>query len=90
MMVVMTPISVTNNKPARSNRKINYRPLSEQGFQKMKQWIENENWKILTTESSADKKMDIIQQLLVTKYHEFFQKKVDSFPVMMSLTILKN
>ena len=75
LMVVMSPITVLNNKCARTTRKITTRPISELGLQKMQQWIENESWSEVTLEDCANKKAEILQNLLVNKYHEFFPEK---------------
>ena len=41
----------------------------------MQNWIDNENWIEIENEESAHKKMDILQNLLVQKYQEFFHEK---------------
>ena len=43
MMVVMSPISVINNKPARITKKIVFRPITDSGLQKMQLWLEKES-----------------------------------------------
>ena len=49
-MVVMEPISVFNNNPARTKRTIVYRPFNEQKLQEMRKWIEKEDWSELSQE----------------------------------------
>ena len=75
LMVVMSPVSVLNNKSARTKKKIVYRPYSELRLQEMKEWIENENWNSILEECTADKKMELLQNLLVSKYQKFFPEK---------------
>ena len=75
LMVVMCPLSVVNNKPARTKNKIVYRPYNDIRLQQMQQWIENENWEEILKESTANKKMEMLQNLLVSKYQEFFPEK---------------
>ena len=41
-MVVMEPISVLNNKPAREKKVITFRAITELGLEKMQLWLENE------------------------------------------------
>ena len=74
LMVVMTPISVLNNKCVRTVRKITTRPISELGLQKMQQWLENESWSEVT-ESCANQKTEILQTTLLNKYFDFFPEK---------------
>ena len=75
MMVVMEPISVINNKPARTKREIVYRPFTDERLHQMQRWIEKENWSEVSHETSAHKKTEILQNLLLTKYLEFFPEK---------------
>ena len=76
LMVLMSPICVINNKPARALHKITYRPFSDEGLCKMQEWLSAEDWTELSHEESAHKKAEILQNLLVSKYHEFFPEKV--------------
>ena len=89
-MVVSSLLSVINNKPARRNIKVTFRPINEQGMQKMQKWIESEDWSDVTCETSAHRKMEILQNLLVSKYYEYFPKKLETFQVMMNPILLKN
>ena len=75
LMVFMSPLSVVNNKPARTTRKITYRPFNDQNLQRMQEWISREEWSEVSHESSANEKMEILQKNLVSKYHEFFPEK---------------
>ena len=75
LMVVMSPLSVVNNRPARMKKIITYRPFSELKLQEMQKWIDSEDWNKITSENSADKKMEILQNLLVSKYQEYFPEK---------------
>ena len=75
LMVVMKPVSVMNNQPARRKKKITFRPFNDDCMQRMQQWIEKEKWSEVTHESSPHQKMEILQNLLVKKYEEFFPEK---------------
>ena len=74
-MVVMEPISVLNNRPAREKKKITFRAITELGLQKMQLWLENETWDEETSERCAHKKAELLQKKLVRKYNEFFPEK---------------
>ena len=76
LMVLMIPISVTNNKPARIIRKVTFRPFSKLGLLKMQQWLEKEDWAKVTQEESAHSKAEVLQNLLMSKYQEFFPEKI--------------
>ena len=41
----------------------------------MEEWIDKDDWSVIINEKSADKKMEILQNLLVSKYHEYFPEK---------------
>ena len=74
-MIIMTPISVVNNTPARTNRVITFRPFSNQGQQKMQSWLSKQNWNEVAHEDCAHQKAEILQKILVNKYNEFFPEK---------------
>ena len=74
-MVVMKPVSVLNNKPARSKREITFRPFNNDRLQQMLEWIEKEDWSEVSHENNAHRKTEILQELLLSKYHEFFPEK---------------
>ena len=76
LMVLISPISVLNNRPARAYKKITYRPFSEQGMKKMQEWLSIEEWTEVAQEKSAHSKAELIQHLMVSKYKEFFPEKV--------------
>ena len=74
-MVVMRPITVINNKPARNKKVIKHRPFTDERLQVMHEWIDNKDWSEVTHEHIAHKKAEILQKLLVEKYEEFFPEK---------------
>ena len=78
MMVVMTPITGFDSGQSRKTRNINFRPISEQGLQKMKEWLEKETWEEIFSENCANKKAEILQCVLVDKYDEYFPEKTRS------------
>ena len=80
-MVLMSPISVINNNPARVIQQVSFRPITESGLQKMQSWLEKQEWREISYEKSAHKKAELLQKCLVKKYEEFFPcktKKISS------------
>ena len=75
LMVVMEPLSVINNIPARIKRKVTFRPFNSVRFAQMQEWIETEDWTKVAQENSAHKKAEILQLMLAAKYNEFFPEK---------------
>ena len=75
LMVVMPPISVIDNRPGRVTRRIKYRPFNVQKLEQMKTWINSEDWSTFYEEESANKKMEILQEKMVSKYHQYFPEK---------------
>ena len=47
----------------------------------MRQWIEIEDWSAVSHAESANRKMEILQEMLVSKYHEYFPEKVRSISI---------
>ena len=74
-MVVMSPITGINNKPARTKQTLSFRPLTEESMLKMRLWMEKENWSEVSHEKSAHRKLEVLQTTLLNKYHEFFPEK---------------
>ena len=74
-MVVMTPISLMNNLTGRTKRIVTFRPFSDQGQNKMKDWVSEQNWNDIFNQNCAHKKAENLQNLLVSKYEEFFPPK---------------
>ena len=75
LMVVMEPVSVINNQPARTKREITYRPYSNDGLERMQEWMKNEDWSEVESVESANLKTELLQNLLLRKYYEFFPVK---------------
>ena len=75
LIVVMQPISVLNNKPARTTREILVRPMKQSGINMFGNWIRNQTWIEVYEADSVDKKADILQKLLMDKIDEFLPQK---------------
>ena len=86
LIVVMEPMNHCNTNNIRSKKEITYRPVTDLGLQKMRLWLQEETWATVTHEESANRKAEVFQSLLLTKYEEYFPEKVckvssDSQPV---------
>ena len=75
LMVVMEPINVIDNKPARMKKKITFRAMKQENYDEMKKWIENEHWEDVFKEKCANKKAEIFQSKFYNKYCELFPEK---------------
>ena len=75
LMVVMEPVSQINTKPSRTKRTFSYRPYTEERWPEMQTWIEKQNWYEISQETSAHKKMELLQTILMGKYQEYFPEK---------------
>lgn len=51
---------------------VTFRPFNTERVKKMQEWIDKEEWLELQGVISAHEKMEILQNILVTKYDEFF------------------
>ena len=60
----MTPISVLNNRAARIKKEVTFRPFNDERFKLMEEWIDKDDWSVIINEKSADKNMEILQNLL--------------------------
>lgn len=75
LIVVMKPISVINNKPARVIREIAVRPLKQSGIDLFGHWIKKQSWKEVFDAKSVDEKSEIFQKMLLEKVEEFLPLK---------------
>ena len=52
-----------------------FRPITDIGLQKMKQWLENESWDEIASINCANQKAEKLQGILMNKYFEYFPEK---------------
>ena len=76
LTVVMKPIDVINNKPARTERKVEVRPMKESGISMFGAWLKNHNWSEVYEAESVDEKSEIFQNILLQKVEEFLPQKM--------------
>ena len=80
-MVLMSPINVINNIPARTYKNISFRVFSEENIERMKTWLSEQNWNDIINEKSPDIKAECFQAQILSKVDEFFpikQRKIAS------------
>ena len=75
LTVVMEPLSVINNKPARISREVQVRPIKQSGVDLFSFWIRNQNWSEVLSAETVDEKSEILQNLLLSKCNEFLPLK---------------
>ena len=73
--VVMEPISVINNKPARITREIEVRPMKQSGIDLFGHWLNNQTWKKVLEAENVDEKTEVFQNMLLEKLEEFLPLK---------------
>ena len=70
LMVVFTPIDSINNKPLKKLKKINFRPLTEDGINKMQEWLKRETWAQVIDQDCVNLKANTLQNILISnKYY---------------------
>ena len=76
LTVVMSPIDVINNKPARTEQKLAVRPMKESGMNMFGAWLKEQNWSELFDAETVDEKSEIFQNILLQKVEEFLPQKI--------------
>lgn len=71
LTVVMKPISVINNKPARTIREVEVRPLKQSGINLLEDWLNKQKWEEVLEAKTVDEKSEILQNMLLNKVNEF-------------------
>ena len=77
----MEPITVINNKPARTTRVVTVRPLKQSGIDLMEKWLNKQTWKKVFNAETVDEKSKIFQTMLLQKVDEFLpevKRKISS------------
>ena len=75
LIVIIQPVSVLNNKPARVTREILVRPMKQSGIDMFGQWLNNQQWKEVFEAKTVDEKTEIFQKMLMDKIDEFRPQK---------------
>ena len=75
----MRQISAINNKPERTKRTVKFRPLSESGIAKFKDWLNELSWEKLYLAKNIHQKAEILQETLITALNKFLPEKYVTF-----------
>ena len=75
LMVVMSPIGAFNDRKTRVKKKIEFRPLNDQGFSEMGNKLQNFDWDLILSLESADSQMQAFQTNLFSMFSDSFPKK---------------
>ena len=75
----MRQISAINNKPERTKRTVKFRPLSESGIAKFKDWLKELSWEKLYLAKNIHQKAEILQETLITALNKFLPEKYVTF-----------
>ena len=75
----MRQISAINNKPERTKRTVKFRPLSESGIAKFKDWLKELSWEKLYLAQNIHQKAEILQETLITALNKFLPEKYVTF-----------
>ena len=67
LTVIMEPICVLNNKPARTTREVTVRPLKQSGIDLFEDWLKKQTWQEVFKAETVDKKAETLQNMLMNK-----------------------
>ena len=79
LMVVMSPIGAFNDRKSRVKKKVEFRPLNDQGFNDMGNKLQNFEWDQILSLGSADEQMELFQNNLFSMFSESFPMKTKIF-----------
>ena len=79
LIVVMRPVDILNNIPARTYKEVKVRPFTHSGMSLFRSWIENETWDLVLSENSVNKKSEILQKMMLDKLNEYCPEKLRRF-----------
>ena len=75
LIVVMRPVDTVNNKPGRTFREVNVRPLPSSGLAKFRAWIQNQDWAQVLNSQLIDTKAEILHAMVLNKLDEYCPEK---------------
>ena len=73
--VIMSPIDMINNKPARAERIVKVRPMKQTGIDLFGHWLKNQDWNEMYNADTVDEKVEIFHNSLLEKVDEFLPEK---------------
>ena len=65
LTVVMCPITALVNKPARTTREVEVRPLKQSGINLFEHWLQDQTWDEVLKAKSVDDKAEVFQNMLL-------------------------
>ena len=74
-IVVMKPIDMVNNNPARTKREVTVRPLPESGLNKLGEWLRSTNWEKVNIAEIAHEKAEAFEAEMLAICEETVPKK---------------
>ena len=74
-IVVMKPIDMVNNNPARTKREVTVRPLPESGLNKLGEWLRSTNWEKVNIAKTAHEKAEAFEAEMLAICEETVPKK---------------
>ena len=72
---VARPINILENKNSRQGRIVTFRPLTKSAYENFRNWIVDETWSDVYEAESAHKKASNLQELLCSKFKQYFPEK---------------
>ena len=78
-MVVMTPLNNFQNKKGRAKKTIEFRPLTDNGFEAMGSELDTFDWNVIENIESANEKMEFFQTSLYQMFDSCFPRKRRTF-----------
>ena len=72
LVVLFEPYTATLEIPPRVYKTVETRPINFEGLKKFSTWVEKHIWVDLYKCKGVDRKAELLQNLLVEKYLEFF------------------
>ena len=76
LIVVMEPVTMINNKPARIVREVIVRPMKQSGIDLFGMWLKKQSWEEVFEAKTVDEKSEVLQNMLLEKLEEFLPQKV--------------
>ena len=74
-IVIVEPINEIEKQCTRQTEVIKFRPITDSGIEKMKQWFVNNDWNEVFVVENAHDKAQVFQDKLLALYHECFPEK---------------
>ena len=74
-IVVARAITEINNKPARAQKEVKVRPITDSGMSKLQEWFVDQTWESVFKAESAHEKAALLQDMLMGALNKFLPEK---------------